>query len=60
MLRAAPANYDQKDQQDVRNEVQRIAKDNQKPQDEFYMSDRVDGKVYRVTLESGSFVVAAV
>ena len=59
VIRPAPAAYDRKDQQDVRNEIQRIVKDNQKPQDEFYMADRTDGKVYRVTLSSGAFVITA-
>lgn len=58
-IRPAPAAYDRKDQQDVRNEIARISKDNQRPQEEFYMTDRVDGKVYRLTLESGAWVITA-
>lgn len=60
VIRPAPAVYDRTDQQDVRNEIQRISKDNEKPQDEFYMADRVDGKVYKVTLESGAWVIVAI
>ena len=59
-MRSAPPAYDRQDQQDVRNTIDRNAADTTKPKDEFYMNDRVDGKIYRVTMESGAFVIAAI
>lgn len=58
-MRAAPETYDRQDQQDVRNEIERLKKNYSKPSEYILMKDTADGSLHYVRVTSGSLVVTA-
>lgn len=59
-IRSAPALYEQRDQQDVRNEIQRLVKDADKPARQILVSDVTTGALYYIQVNSGTLEAVAV
>lgn len=57
-MRQAPPAYDQKDQQDVRNEISDL-KRLDKPVEAILMPDTTNGRLYYVRVTSGAIAVTA-